>query len=282
MDVISRLLVNYISEKYGKPDMVILEGHSMGGHISLLIAENYPEICHGVFGVGAALRDKGEEIAIPLTGNCLIPYIFVTNVPEIGPIRRYVETSGDSQVKPALWYVLRSGHCNISWEERKLTLDSLVQWIQGGEVEAEREMTYPTYVRESKLTYTDSNDHEKGASSFVRYIDVYGDIKLDFQEHELGNMRITPRSKIEIVVGDQSFEGYFSECGESFDVTIPEDALMLWCHADGYSMLCKNMTSWTKHTSAAQFLNISLGMNLHIKHVPHIQPKKLAIPSIFS
>src|SRR5689334_16502622 len=53
-------LRDYIAKKYGEPELVLLEGESMGGHVVTLIAERDPQRFNGVLAIGAALISKKE------------------------------------------------------------------------------------------------------------------------------------------------------------------------------------------------------------------------------
>jgi pimeloyl-ACP methyl ester carboxylesterase len=63
-----------------QPELVIVEGGSMGGFIATLLAENFPHLYSGCVAIGAALLLK-ENIPNPpkLSYNPQIPIIFLTN-----------------------------------------------------------------------------------------------------------------------------------------------------------------------------------------------------------
>jgi len=111
---------------------------------------------------------------------------------------------------------------------------------------------------------------------------VYGDIFLDFQESDLDAIGIKPGKKVEIRIRhdeyvSKTYEGYRGSSGDSFDVSIPQGAWMLWTAANGYVILCMN-ASWVEFTNAAAHASVSRGMDIYLKAVTPPPPKKLKNP----
>lgn len=73
----------------GFPLHTFVDGRSMGGYISTVLAEMPCVRTHytGVMAIGAALINA----AVPLRNRPGIPILYLTNVSEIGPIQAYID-----------------------------------------------------------------------------------------------------------------------------------------------------------------------------------------------
>ena len=150
------LLRQWICDNYGLIDsttkqrylnLVLLEGHSMGGAIVTHIAERQeePKRYHGVIAVGAALLvreydENGQYLQFKHRPS--IPMIYLTNSDETNIIEEYIEKSlPNGGIKPALWTVFRNGHDNVNDDERTKSFDGLIEWINSGTCLLENDVT---------------------------------------------------------------------------------------------------------------------------------------------
>lgn len=63
------------------------------------------------------------------------------------------------------------------------------------------------------------------------------------------------------------YQGFYGTSGDAFDVNVPTQAWMLWIHANGYAILCKN-NSLTELTSAVSYQQFSPGhFGIYLKYV---------------
>lgn len=122
-------LRTHIAKAYGEPQLVILEGDSMGGAIVTLMAEQSAGHYHGAVAVDAALqmREPGSPLAFNLQPQ--IPLVFLTNQSELNGPRQYVTTPFARSVRPVLLKVARDGHMNVSQRERLVAIRALLSLI---------------------------------------------------------------------------------------------------------------------------------------------------------
>jgi predicted alpha/beta hydrolase family esterase len=121
-----------------KLNLVILEGHSMGGAIVTHIAERADTSRYsGIMAVGAALlvreHDENGQV-LQFNHQPKLPMIYLTNSDETHVIEEYIENAreNDCSVLPSLFIVYRNGHDNVNDEERIKTFNGLTEWIKSG------------------------------------------------------------------------------------------------------------------------------------------------------
>jgi pimeloyl-ACP methyl ester carboxylesterase len=73
-------LLDFVAEKYGEPDTVYLYGVSMGGHVTALLLEHYPERFDGALAVCGALGGQ-EQIDYLLAWGMAAEYISGVQLP---------------------------------------------------------------------------------------------------------------------------------------------------------------------------------------------------------
>jgi hypothetical protein len=145
-------LRGHVCNEFGYPYWVFLDGRSMGGAISVRIAEqlNARTMFSGVMAIGAALMVKEDDPRLKLTYRPTIPIVFLTNTSEIGPINSYIEktksyaeedlkngSGGDEVRVPALHLVTREGHNWTNPRERWRAFSTLVEWAFVGSLVTE-------------------------------------------------------------------------------------------------------------------------------------------------
>eukprot|EP01124_Arcella_intermedia_P003404 TRINITY_DN11872_c0_g1_i1.p1 TRINITY_DN11872_c0_g1~~TRINITY_DN11872_c0_g1_i1.p1 ORF type:complete len:409 (-),score=94.64 TRINITY_DN11872_c0_g1_i1:14-1240(-) len=277
-------LTGYLQRTYGQTQLVLLEGESMGGHISVLMAEQFHSSIDGVLAVGAALLSKKDAACYPFQYHTKVPLLFLTNETEIGPIQDYINKTieNGADVKPVQWTVARQGHCNVNAEERWKAFKSLLHWIKTGYIETSKCILLPPKEVPSSITFTNpENPASGGGWGKVKTYDSYGDIFLDFQEADLCALGIRPGKKLQIVVQHDAYTskqyvGYYGTSGDSFDINVPADEWMIWLKASGFIVLCKN-ASLVGASSAALYARVSLGTPVFLKSLEPPRPAKLNI-----
>ena len=288
--------INFLHQRFGFS--IILEGVSMGGHISTLIAETEDQGFHGVVTVGAALMPKGEEQTLDFSNRPHIPVLHLVTISEPTAVSRYSErcaeeaqhppfqsTSALKILSPVVWLVSRPGHCNMNWRERITAIRALLAWIGtgGGEEVSHvptmfKDVTDVGPPRQSVAVFDNSEQPAKGGAwGSIVTADVYGDCLLDFLARDLELLQVNRQMKLtleiertpRIVKTVVAFRGH---SGDSFDVNIPQGAWMLYENADQKMVLCAN-GSVISPTNAAQFFRAHRGMRIHIES---FQPPRLA------
>jgi pimeloyl-ACP methyl ester carboxylesterase len=83
------LLYDHISKAFGKPELAILHGGSMGGLIVTLIAEQDQDRFDAALAVGAALHMIDSEKNLEFSYSPNIPLLFLTNRSELDGPKNY-------------------------------------------------------------------------------------------------------------------------------------------------------------------------------------------------
>jgi pimeloyl-ACP methyl ester carboxylesterase len=156
-------LRDFICSTYGLIDpvsqqrslnLVLLEGHSMGGAIVTHIAErelsSTVQRYNGIIAVGAALlvqeMDDNQQI-LRFSHKPRIPMIYLTNSDETHIIEEYISKAKEQLanspeiIVPSLWVVFRNGHDNVNDLERIKAFDGLMNWITTGTCEEYNDVT---------------------------------------------------------------------------------------------------------------------------------------------
>lgn len=276
------LLLQYIIGKYGRQELVLLEGQSMGGHVSTLIAETRPELSHGVLTVGAALLPKAEEIYSSFNYCPQVPLLHLTTASETTNLYAYVESSRsqqcDNSIQPVCWVVQRQGHCNVNWLERFRAMRELEMWIKKrrlGEhhtLQDKRLITVPRSPLSSRVCFDEpENKSAGGAWGRVSRADVYGDIILNFQGNDLDDLGILPLRDLAITLEFESqpsirktVYGFRYTEGDSFCPKRGAGVWMVWENADGWIVLNRNMSA-VSPINASEFLNVFGGSRIYLQ-----------------
>jgi pimeloyl-ACP methyl ester carboxylesterase len=131
-------LRNYIVDKYGQPQRVLVAGDSLGGLVGVLLAERDPQeprLYHGVLATSPALNLKDPRATTGLSLLPKIPILFVANQGELEGPKGYLASPFARQsevVTPVLFRISRGGHGNISQRERLDALRALNAWTDRG------------------------------------------------------------------------------------------------------------------------------------------------------
>jgi len=274
-------LRDYIVKIYGDPQILLVEGESMGGHIAALISELDPPMYSGVMAVGAALISNHEDCP-PFTFSPKIPILYLTNYSEVGMILSY-QTKAQAQASnplPVIWKVQRRGHCNVNADERLATVNALLEWIKTSEPAPNKEEGVTIEMNKpSVIEWINPLQPEEGGWGLIQRYNVYGDIFTNIQVSDLDLLGVKPNRRIEIKIEiDQyitkSFEGVCSLSGDSFDVRISDGEWILWTHASGCCVISKN-NSLTSTANAASYAQFSSGSRIFLKAAPLPKPKKI-------
>jgi hypothetical protein len=214
-------LHDYVKEKFGNPDVTLLEGRSMGGCIVTHLCELYPERYLGAVAIGAALlvnMDGVHEEPIHLRQYPQRPLLYLTNVSETGIIASYIEKAqeklykGDHDVVvPALWEINREGHDCVTTDERLSAMRTLICWVREQMlidevyIDATKEIPiHPSSVRFEESEYQGKIRRKISAIGYVTRFTLYGLFVINFNESDLNHLGITQGKKFELKFMKQS------------------------------------------------------------------------------
>ena len=130
-------LYGIIASKYGPPKRTVVLGSSMGGQIVVRLAERsggepdydgYISVC-AALGV-AQEPDKRRLINFAPKGQIL----FLSNQDELADVTAYTIRSLASGFRPAIWGIVRDGHCNMLPGERLAAVLAMDAYLDTGEL----------------------------------------------------------------------------------------------------------------------------------------------------
>ncbi len=248
-------LRNKIEELIGSVNLLIMEGESTAGTLVLRIAEQQPELADGVIAKGAFidLNDPTQDSYLLATPK--IPSVLMSNLTELdGPISfAAAANSNSAPILPSLRPLLRPGHVNVNWVERKDAVDELVSWIQDG-------IYHP--VTDGTRTVPERNTGTETAGDFIanRVTSVdrfFGNATLGFHPDELSNAGITQGSTFILAVGGQQRNVFY---GQSYG-DVPHGEWIAFPRSDDQILIARN------HESAIATANLSEGDRVRIKPI---------------
>jgi len=200
-----RSLARHIVTTRGQPELLLLEGVSMGASIGILAAESVgdsapgdqepPVVFSGVLAIGADPERPGLAGTLPLSHQPGVPLLLLSNRGELEPAARYVAATAQAAVPPALWRLERDGHVNLSSRERVTALEALERWALGGQrAPGTAPDGWDATISTAELRST-ARPGKGGMTGKVARVDrVYGNVDTDLVARDL--------EAIEVQVGD--------------------------------------------------------------------------------
>ncbi|TVR17138.1 MAG: hypothetical protein EA391_05670 [Balneolaceae bacterium] len=179
-------LKEWVDENLGTVDRLIMEGESTAGTLMLRIAEQNPGLADGVIAKGAFIRFDDETHDSYLEATPAIPAILMSNLSELeGPLA-YTTKAQHAEIMPAPRPLLRVGHVNVNWKERRDAFNAMNNWLDTGETE---------YLTEGTQTLPDreTNTEKSERSITNKVIDInpfYGNAFLNFHPDEFAEFGI--------------------------------------------------------------------------------------------
>jgi pimeloyl-ACP methyl ester carboxylesterase len=238
-------LRGFLSQTYGAPVRVILEGESMGGLIVTLIAEREPTLYQGAVAVGAALDAKEDNMTVGLSLQPKLPIIFLTNQSELDGPKGYITAkvpANDLTVHPALFRVSRNGHVNVNQKERLVALRALNSWIDSGSgalpLPASGQPFYdvtadPVPVPSQVIPQADGRGFEARATEVSA---INGNVQLNVQAADFAAAGIGPMTWFQLKLGDKVYRTRYAR--DFSDVKRGE--WVAFINADGFTALARN------------------------------------------
>ena len=231
-------LQQHIVKTYGKPMRVLIDGSSMGGTIVTLIAETQPEEYDGVLAIGAALSLQDPHHPYLLTYVPRIPLLFLSNQNEVTGPREYVQKAGKASVLPALWYVARDGHVNVTHAEHEAAIRALIRYIETGRIKHSKDATIHPAVRESSAKFKDGGAYGK----VTKIHPSYGNLNPEFIEADLKTLRLAPNSHFQVKFREKSFKVFL---GTTYS-DVPRGEWVAFLTAEGNLKIARNFANAAK------------------------------------
>ena len=131
-------LYRIIASKYGTPQRTVVYGSSMGGQIVVRLAERIDqELSYdGYVSVCAALgvaKEPDKKRLISFAPKKQI--LFLSNQDELADPTAYAIRSLSSEFKPAIWGIVRDGHCNMLPGERLSAVLAMDAYLDSSKLE---------------------------------------------------------------------------------------------------------------------------------------------------
>jgi hypothetical protein len=260
----------HIAERFGTPELVLVEGEAMGGLIVTHLAEReplQPTLYHGAVAIGAELHLR--EPNSPLGGLTLqprIPLVFLATRTELDGPRHYVAADVPrlGAHVPVLLRVSRDGQANVNQAERLAALRVLFRWIENGRSTVPAplpgselvDVTVPPWPRPSRVV-----PHPDGRGFDARATAVHptrGMIVLDAQPADLDAAGIAPRTWFQLAVGSTRFRVFHGR-----DLTgVKRGEWVAFADADGHVTVARHFAD------AAATARIQVGDTVSLRRFP--------------
>jgi len=189
-------LRQFVISKYGRPDKTFMKGSSMGGMISLLIAERHPDRADGILSECHPAPKQVGYSRMPA-----IPTLFFTNQDEAAGLREYAANLKEGAVKPGLWVVKREGHCNFNDDEALAAFREMVALSEGKPIEYSREFVIEKEERTSVAIFKD----ERAYAKVTGFSTTYGNIYTEFTKSDLDRLGIRKGDMFRVGYLDKEF-----------------------------------------------------------------------------
>jgi len=223
------ILNQYVVENYGKPKEKYLHGASMGGIISVLIAEQADSGYDGVLALGAALQMKEETNPLELNYQPQIPILYLSNKTEVERPKDYI-ANFKSGIKPRFWMIDRPGHCNENPFEMQEAFNALLDFAAGKDIEDDRTILHDMQnLIISEVEFMNNEIHVplvKGSSSF----------RINLHKSDLEKIGIEHKSYYKLSYNDRY---YYAFWGDTYS-DVPNKFWISFFNATGEFKLARN------------------------------------------
>jgi len=230
-----------IARQYGEPQIVILEGSSMGGAIVTLMAEQFADHYQGAVAVGAALqaREPGGSLAFTLQPR--IPLVFLSNQGELDGPRRYLAAPFDRPIQPVLLEVKRDGHVNVNQRELLTAIRTVLKRIDGQPPALPAIEGAPGWYDATQTPTPGPSQvrllNEGGFEARIAEVSaVYGNVTFNAQPLDMAQAAIAPGARFEMTAHGRTFRVLY---GRDFS-SVPRGGWVAFPDADGFLLLARN------------------------------------------
>jgi hypothetical protein len=244
-------LKNRINEIAGQIELLIMEGESTAGTLLLRIAERNPDLADGVIAKGAFVELADETADSYLEANPQIPAVLMSNLTELdGPVA-YAAAAEFAPAPPSMRPLLRPGHVNVNWMERRDALEYIHTWISEGAYSPFSDGTRNVPGRDTETIVRNSMIENK-VTSINPY---FGNAILGFHPEELKKSGIEPGHSFIFEVHGQQRNVFY---GDSYG-DVEHGEWVAFPTADDRILVARN------HESAIAAANLSEGDVVRLK-----------------
>ncbi|MSU24609.1 MAG: hypothetical protein EXS32_12405 [Opitutus sp.] len=241
-------LRDYLAQKFGAADRVLIEGESMGGLIATLMAEREPaepRLYHGAIAIGATLsvQEAGSSGAITLQPR--LPLLFLSNQSELSAPTAYVSAKifrENAELRPALFRVARDGHVNLNQPERLAALRALNAWLDRGRVAlpspaAGADFFDTTVSPPPQLSQVITHPDARGFDARVLELSHhYGNVVLNAQPTDLSAIGVAQQQWLQLTVRGATYRVRLGHDSTS----VKRGEWVIFPNADGFVWLARN------------------------------------------
>lgn len=223
-------LLEFAIDKYGKPDRIYIKGASMGGIISLLIAENLPDKADGILNECNPVPKQ-----VKFTHKPKIPTLFFTNQDEAPPVREYMANLKDDAVKPGLWVVERDGHCNFNDDETLEAFREMLALSENKPIQFAREFIIDKSDKKSVALFKDGRAYAK----VTGFSPAYGNTYTEFVTSDLNRLGVKKGDMFTVGLGKKE---YPIKLGATYG-DVPRGDWVAFFEADGFLKIARNFAN---------------------------------------
>jgi len=247
-------LREHVIKTYGQPLKIFIDGHSMGGAIGTLIAENHFDKYTGLLLIDPALSDRiVNAYKLKLVYKPMIPILFLCNKDEIAASQAYLDKLEQNAVMPAFWIVKRDGHVNVNDEEELLAFRALVDYANQKPIAMKKELLIIPQDKLSVALFKDGGAYSK----VIRIHPNYGNIDTELVPSDIEKLGIKKGDTFIVKFGEKAFNVYL---GITFG-DVPKGEWIAFFKEDGLLKIARN------HDSAVKLLNCKEGDMVFVKKI---------------
>jgi pimeloyl-ACP methyl ester carboxylesterase len=264
----------HIAKQHAPPELVLLEGDSMGGLIVTLIAERVPDdprLYHGAVAVGASLQSREPGGALGLNMQTQLPLIFLSNQSELAGPREYVRARIPGAIRPSppvLFRVARDGHVNVNQRERLLALRTLHAWVTQGPSAVPPPATGSDFFNATQEPQPGPSQvvFDSSRQSFTARVSevsaVYGNVGLNAQPADFAAIGIAKNSWFQVATKTGARRVLF---GRGFD-SVPRGGWVAFPSAEGFTWIGRNFEN------AAATAKLAVGDEVVVRRYGKLPP----------
>ena len=245
-------LREYVIKTYGKPIRIFIDGHSMGGAIGTLIAENYHDQYDGLLLIDPALSESiTSRYQLKMNYTPRIPILYLCNQDEAAATQGYLDKLDKNAVIPGFWIVKRDGHVNVNDEEELLAFKAMVDYANQKPITMKRELLIIPSDKPSVAVFKDGGAYSK----VIRVHPKYGNIDTELVPSDIEKLGINKGDTFTVHFEKKSFKIYL---GITFS-DVSKGEWIAFFKEDGLLKIARN------HDSAAKLLGCKEGNMVFIK-----------------
>jgi pimeloyl-ACP methyl ester carboxylesterase len=202
-----------VAGKHGEPEIVLVEGRSLGAVVATLLVERHPGAVDGAcaFSPLYSLSAPGEKLSFSRRPER--PLLLLSNLGESTDARAYLETAEETRAPVAFWQVKRYGHVNVNAAERLEVLRALSDWAEHGAKPEPRELLVAMNPESVA-----ARDEDVISANVLSVDPVHGNVETAFVPGDLAWLDVAERGLVWIVSDGGSTGALY---GKSYSSTPP-------------------------------------------------------------